>query len=110
MKAATTDRGDIVHLAGFRYLSPALDDAGAPAFSAGPGDGLRRCGWEPFFGALRQRRLAVLDPGEGGSPRFTPAGARRGAAGEGGLAAAVAHSRRFWRALFPPAPRRGSGS
>ena len=110
MQRVTTDRGDILHLAGFRHLSPALDDAGAPAFSEGPGDGLRRCGWEPFFRALDQRRLAVaLDPREGGPPRFTPAGGRRGAAGEVGLAPAVAHSRRFWRALFPPA-RRGTGS
>jgi hypothetical protein len=104
MLATTTDRGEIVHLAGFRHLSPALDATGAPAFSAAPGDGLARCGWEPFFRALRERRLAVaLDPG-GGAARFIPAGERAGGAAGGGLSQAVAHSRRFWRALFPPRP------
>lgn len=104
MPAATTDRGEIVHLAGFQHLSPALDAAGAPAFSAAPGDGLVRCGWEPFFRALRERRLAVaLDPG-GGTARFIPAGERAGGAAGGGLSRAVAHSRRFWRALFPSRP------
>lgn len=103
MPDATADRGAIVHFAGAHHLSPALDAAGAPAFSAGPGDGLARCGWEPFFRALGARRLAVvLDPS--GEPRFTPAGGRRGAGAGAALARAVAHSRRFWRALFPQRP------
>jgi hypothetical protein len=101
-RVITTDRGEIVHLAGFRELSPAHDDAGAPAFSAKAGDGLVRCGWEPFFRTLRRRRLAIALDEDADAPRFTR-DARRAAAAEGGLARAVAHSRRFWRALFPPA-------
>ena len=102
MQLVTTDRGDIVHFAGFHHLSPALDATGAPAFSAAPGDGLGRCGWERFFRALSARRLALH--AEGAPARFTPAGGRSGAAAEGGLSRAVAHSRRFWRALFPRRP------
>jgi hypothetical protein len=48
--SATTDRGEIMHLAGRYRLSPAIRD-GAPTFvptteTAG------RCGWERFFAAL----------------------------------------------------------
>ncbi|WP_235969472.1 hypothetical protein [Anaeromyxobacter diazotrophicus] len=110
MQRVTTDRGEIVHFAGSQLLSPALDAAGAPAFSAGPGDGLARCGWEPFFRALGARRLGVvLDPAGGAGVRFTAPGGS-GAGAEGGLSRAVAHSRRFWRALFPPAAPPGAAA
>jgi hypothetical protein len=99
----TQDRGEIVHFAGFHALSPALDTQGAPAFSAGAGDGLTRCGWETFFTAVERCRLALdFDPADGRSARFIPDTERRGeGALEGGLQTALAHSRRFWGAIFP---------
>lgn len=104
MHAVTTDRGALMHFAGFHHLSPALDAGGAPALSAQPGDGLARCGWERFFRAMGARRLALaLAADDAGAARFTPAGGTSGAAG-GGLSAAFARSARFWRALFPPRP------
>ncbi len=67
--AHLTDRGDIIHEAGRRRLSPALRD-GAPALVP-PGDTAGRCGWAPFFAALEARRLAVaLEPD--GTVRFVP--------------------------------------
>ena len=98
----TTDRGDIIHFAGFHHLSPALDAQGQPAFSSEPGDGLARCGWERFFAAMRARRLAVeRDPQDATSARMVPATADAPHAhpGQAGLAAAVEHSRRFWKAF-----------
>jgi hypothetical protein len=56
------DRGEIIHLAGRRRLSPALRD-GRPAL-VGPGDLQGRCGWEPFFAALERSGLAVRVTGE----------------------------------------------
>ncbi len=103
MKSATTDRGAIVHFAGFQRLSPALDRQSRPAFSAEAGDGLARCGWESFFAAMRRGGLALeYEPGHAASARFVPAAqAQREGEPEGGLPAAVEHARRFWRALFP---------
>ena len=105
----TRDRGQIIHFAGFHALSPALDAQGAPAFSAGAGDGLTRCGWEALFTAAERRGLArAFDPADGGSARLVPDAESRSegephgeGAPDGGLGAAVAHSRRFWGALFP---------
>jgi hypothetical protein len=98
---STTDRGDIVHFAGFHRLSPALDGRSMPAFSAVAGDGLTRCGWASFFAAMASRDLALAyDPADGTSARFLPAAeAPRGP--RPGLADALQHARRFWRALFP---------
>jgi hypothetical protein len=96
---AMTDRGAIIHFAGAHHLSPALDAQGAPALSAAAGDGLRRCGWEEFFAAMRRRGLA-LAPSEDGSARFVPA-SRAGRRSGPGLRGALEHARRFWRALFP---------
>lgn len=111
MKRVTTDRGDIVHLAGFHRLSPALDAQGQPAFSSEPGDGLARCGWERFFAALRERRLAVeSDPDDPAPARLVPAATDTPHAHPGhGGAGAVEHSRRFWKALFPGRSPRGDG-
>ncbi|HET9599393.1 MAG TPA: hypothetical protein VFP65_27715 [Anaeromyxobacteraceae bacterium] len=97
------DRGEVVHFAGFHALSPALAADGSPAFSAGAGDGLARCGWATFFTAMESRGLAVaFDPADATSARFVKAvGARGEGEPHGGLGAAVAHSRRFWGALFP---------
>src|SRR5512132_3418216 len=98
----TTDRCDIIHFAGFPHLSPALDERGAPAFSAEPGDGLARCSWETFFRRLGERELGmVYDPEDPSSARFVWAhqpGAP--APAHGSLGHAVAHSRRFWKALL----------
>lgn len=101
MRRATTDRGDILHFAGFHRLSPALDDASRPAFSAGPGDGLARCGWEPFFGAMRAAGVALqYDPEDPGSARFVPDSELRQERGHHpALSQALAHARRFWKAL-----------
>jgi hypothetical protein len=96
---ATTDRGDILHLAGFRRLSPALRD-GAPALVAHGEAGAARCGWAPFFRALAERGLAVAwDEADEGSTRFV----RREEAGAhpphpASLGGALASSRRFLRA------------
>ncbi len=100
---ATTDREAILRFAGFHRLSPALDDGGRPAFSSGTGDGLTRCGWEPFFAAMRARGVALeCDPDDASSFRFVAAGA---AARHGGrppaLSRALDDARRFWKALFP---------
>ena len=100
MRRVTTDRGDIIHVAGFHHLSPALDDASRPAFSAGTGDGLARCGWERFFGAMREAGVALVhDPEDPGAARFVPASeAHRDGAGPA-LTQALEHARRFWTAL-----------
>ena len=99
MQRATSDRGEIVHFAGFHHLSPGLDAASRPAFSSAPGDGVTRCGWETFFTALRTGGLAVaFDGADPSSVRFVP---EAGAHGEGahGLRGALEHSKRFWKAL-----------
>ena len=63
----TTDRGEIIHHAGFHRLSPAVRE-GAPVL-AGPGDPAGRCGWEPFFHAMEELHLRA-ELGEDGSARF----------------------------------------
>lgn len=98
---ATTDRADVLHLAGFLRLSPALRD-GAPALVA-PGDaGASRCGWEPFFRALAARGLAVAwSPDDPSSVRTVArAEARRDPPHRPSLAHAVESARKFvdaWR-------------
>ena len=102
MKRATTDRGEIIHAAGFRHLSPGTDARGQPAFSSQAGDGVTRCGWEPFFKALGARHLALAyDADDASTAQLVPAAgaALEGAAGAGGLGHAIEHSRRFWDAL-----------
>ncbi len=101
--SATCDRGEIIHEAGRRRLSPALLD-GAPAL-VGMGESAGRCGWAPFFAALEARGLAIaFDPNVAGpvslvaragahAPRPSP-GAR--------VRAAVAEVRRFAAALRGP--------
>lgn len=104
MIRTTTDRGEIIHLAGFRQLSPALDGRSAPAFSSAAGDGLARCGWERFFSALRAGALAVeYDPADAATTRLVGRGAGT-APGRSGLAEALDRSARLWRALFPRKP------
>jgi hypothetical protein len=100
MTHATCDRGEILHFAGFHHLSPALSERGDPALSAATGDGLTRCGWEPFFAAMGRRGLAAsFDPEDPSSVRFVPARHRGGR--HPSLAGAVDHARRFWKAMFP---------
>lgn len=98
---ATTDRGDILHLAGRRHLSPALRD-GRPVLVEGHDPSAVRCGWEAFFRALSGAGLAVaFTPGAEGPIELV---ARERAHGDpvhrASLGHAVAHSRRFlaaWR-------------
>lgn len=104
---ATSDRGEIVHLAGRLRLSPALRDS-APAL-VGIAETAGRCGWAEFFAALEARRLAVAAGPDGagpvslvardasGLPRPSPGARAR---------AAVAEARRFFAALRgrPPEP------
>lgn len=103
----TADRADVLHFAGRHRLSPALRD-GAPAL-VGHGEPGARCGWAPFFEALRARAEAVaLEPDDPASFRLVPvgrAGAASGAARAPGPGA-WAEARRFLAALrgrFPPA-------
>ena len=105
MQRATTDRGEIIHFAGFHHLSPGLDPASRPAFSSATGDGVTRCGWETFFTALRKGGLAVsFDQADPGSARFVPEAEARAEGDREGLRGALEHSKRFWKAL------RGGGS
>ena len=99
----TTDRGDIIHFAGFQHLSPAVDERSRPTFSGEPGDQLARCGWEALFKMMSASGLALeYDAADPASARFVAA--RRGshgAASHHGLGQAAEHAKRFWRALFP---------
>jgi hypothetical protein len=54
---STVDRGEIMHLAGRRRLSPAVR-AGVPSLVPVP-ETAGRCGWAAFFAALEGRRLRV---------------------------------------------------
>ena len=100
VKIAISDRGDIVHLAGLHSLSPALVD-GAPRLVSGPDPA--RCGWEPFFAAMEGRRLALAyDPEAPTSAVLVAAReAKPFRRAHPGFAAALSHSGRFLRALFP---------
>lgn len=95
-----TDRGEIMHEAGRRRLSPALRE-GVPALvRAGEAGG--RCGWAEFFGALERRGLAVaFDEADEGPvsvvARAAASGARPSPAAR--IRAAVAEACRFVAAL-----------
>ena len=98
----TTDRGDIIHFAGFHHLSPALDAQRAPALTAEHGGALTRCGWETFFRTLGERHLAAaFDPEDPSSARFVPSrqGSDDAGSRHGSLSGALEHSKRFWRAF-----------
>ena len=100
MERTTFDRGAILHFAGFHRLSPALDPGGGPALAAEQGEGARRCGWEPFFAAMAARGLALaFDPDDGASARFVRSGEARDEGAHATLANAIAHAKRFVRAL-----------
>ena len=75
----TADRAVILHLAGRHRLSPALRD-GAPVL-LGPGDVTGRCGWEPFFRALQERRQAIAFEEDGAARAVAGAGAAVAIAG-----------------------------
>jgi hypothetical protein len=102
MKVATRDRGEIMHFAGFHELSPALR-GGAPAFVTGHDETATRCGWEPFFRAMGERKLAlVYDEEAPGAHEFRPEDEVRQLRHEhASLGDAIRHAKRFWRALFP---------
>ncbi len=96
----TTDRGDIIHFAGFHHLSPARDAQGGPALSSGHGDGLTRCGWEAFFRAMRERHLAMAFSPEDPEVRFVPSSQEPDdAASHASLSHAMEHAKRFWKAF-----------
>jgi hypothetical protein len=111
MKTATRDRGDIIHFAGRHGLSPALRE-GLPTFVTGPDPSARRCGWETFFRAMGDRRLALLyDPEDAASVELRPeADVADVPRPHGSLGSALDHARRFWRALFPPRSAPGGGA
>lgn len=98
---ATTDRGEIIHLASFFRLSPALRD-GAPALVQHGDTQAGRCGWEPFFGALAARGLAVAwTANDRASVRLVPREeARRDPPHRPSLARALAHARAFLSAWW----------
>ena len=100
MKVATRDRGDIIHFAGFHSLSPALRD-GMPALVAGRDTTATRCGWETFFRAMGDRRLAMsFDPKVGASAEFRPeADLSDLPPPHAGREGAFQHAKRFLRAL-----------
>jgi hypothetical protein len=60
---ATRDRADILHLAGRRRLSPAVQD-GTPALIP-VSDRRDRCGWKAFFAALDARGWGVREEPDG---------------------------------------------
>jgi hypothetical protein len=96
----TTDRGEIIHLAGFHRLSPALE-AGSPLL-LGHGEGARsRCGWEQFFAAMENRGLAVTwNPDDPASVRMVPREqARRDPPHRASLRRAIDDARRIFAAL-----------
>jgi hypothetical protein len=100
MKAATCDRGAVLHFAGRHGLSPALRGA-TPAFAREKEEGLERCGWERFFAALdRAGPALVIDDGDPASALPAPSADRH----RGALAAGVGRARRFLAALRSPPP------
>jgi len=102
MKVATRDRGEIIHFAGHHGLSPALRE-GTPAFVSGHDASAVRCGWEPFFRAMGERRLALVhDPEDPGAHEFVPEDRARPMLQEHpSLGDAIEHAKRFVRAMFP---------
>ncbi len=104
MKVATQDRGEILHFAGWNGLSPALRDE-LPVFVTGHDQTATRCGWEPFFRAMGERHLVLVhDPDDPGTYEFeTEDGTRELRHEHTSLGDAIAHARRFWKALFPGA-------
>lgn len=108
MKVATRDRGDIIHFAGFHSLSPALRD-GLPAFVSGHDTSATRCGWETFFRAMSDRRLAMsFVPEDGASAEFRPVGDLADLPPpHAGREGAIEHAKRFLRALATSATASG---
>lgn len=101
----TADRADVLHFAGRHRLSPAVRD-GEPHLAAA-GDAAGRCGWTPFFAALRARDLALSF--EAGEAAFTFVRAR-GASGHPHPSAAAAPSAPSPSPSPSPAPGRAEGA
>jgi hypothetical protein len=97
---ATTDRGDILHLAGRARRSPALEGA-SPRLVAGGEGGATRCGWAPFFRALAASGLAVAWRGDAPDDlrMVARAEARRDPPHRASLRRALADAGRIVRAL-----------
>ena len=101
MARTISDRGQILHFAGFHHLSPALDAEGRPMLVSGARADLVRCGWERFFERVEAGGLALsFDPDEPSSARFVAAPRAPPPGLISALGEAVRHSRRFLRALF----------
>jgi hypothetical protein len=97
----TADRADVLHFAGRHRLSPAVR-AGEPLLVPA-GETAGRCGWAPFFEALRARGLALsFEPADAA---FTFVRAR-GAQGHPSAAAAAPPS----PSSPSPGPGRGGGA
>jgi hypothetical protein len=103
MKVATHDRGEVLALAGFHHLSPALE-GGRPRL-ADEGATAGRVGWEPFFAALDAAGLVVAwdtDDPSGAAP--IPAAEGRALERHPPFSAAMDRTRRFVRAFRREGP------
>jgi hypothetical protein len=97
MKVATHDRGEVLSLAGFHHLSPALVD-GAPRL-VDEGENAGRTGWGPFFAALESAGLVMAwDTEDPSTAAPIPAAAGRPMERHPTLAAGIERTRRFVRA------------
>jgi hypothetical protein len=67
---STVDRGEIMHLAGRRRLSPAIRD-GVPSFVPAT-ETAGRCGWAAFFAALEATGSKVSWDPDGESVTIVP--------------------------------------
>jgi hypothetical protein len=103
MKVATRDRGEVLSLAGFHHLSPALRDGGPRLVDEGEGGG--RIGWEPFFSALDSAGLVMAwDTDDPGSAAPVPAAQARPMERHPTFATAMERTRRFVRAFRREGP------
>ncbi|MEI7705632.1 MAG: hypothetical protein WCK73_13660 [Deltaproteobacteria bacterium] len=57
MRIASHDRGEILALAGFQHLSPAIRDG--KAVLVGEGENTGRVGWDLFFASLDRAGLEL---------------------------------------------------
>lgn len=98
MKLATHDRGEILALAGFHHLSPAIRD-GAPRL-VDEGESAGRLGWEPFFAALESAGLVMAwDTEDPASAAPVPMAEGRPLERHPPFSAAMDRTRRFVRAF-----------
>lgn len=110
MGRATQDRGEIVHWAGHHQRSPALkieQSIAQPVFVGhGADPGSVRCGWEPFFDAMRDRDLVfVLEDDAATATFISPAPVSPTRDEHPSLGAELDHAKRCGQALIAFAKR-----